>query len=110
MPHPNLASESLPEVLPLNLKSVRELEFRLRATRSELRMIASRIDEYYKPFQSRPKQRPFAKKLNTKTRRIDNPLPRLKQIQRAICSFVSSRTGLPAHIFGGVKGRGILDN
>lgn len=100
-----------PEVTPLNINSVRDLEFRLGESREDLRACARHAGALYSAFPNQPKQRPFQKKnLISKPRTIDNPIEPLKSIQRKIYKKLLRPITLPPHIFGGVQDQSALKN
>ena len=95
----------------LHLYSMGQLEVLLGAPRAEIRDIASHAGGYYKPFIKEKKPKPFQKvPVPPKRRPIDNPVGRLKAIQRRINKKILGRVVFPQHICAGVKGRNLLNN
>jgi RNA-directed DNA polymerase len=108
VPHASANNEILQ---PLNLYSLRDLEYRLSINRELLRVVASGAGRFYDPFPKERPSRPFQKKLTPlKVRSIDNPVGTLKDIQKRICRRLLDPLDFPSHICGGVKGRSVLQN
>jgi RNA-directed DNA polymerase len=99
------------EIEKLRLYSMLELERLLGAPRSEIFEVASLAGQYYRPFEQRKKPKPFQKvPISSKLRPIDNPIGKLKVLQRRINRRVLRRVVFPAYICAGVNGRNLLDN
>ena len=95
----------------LHLYSMKHLELLLGAPRAEIRDVASHAGRYYRPFNKEKKPRPFQKvPVPPKQRQIDNPVGRLKTMQRRINRRILGRVVFPEHICAGVKGRNLLNN
>jgi len=94
----------------LNLFSIAKLESILGLKRDELESLASLAGSFYDPFVKTDRKRPFQKKFKPpKERKIDNPLDRLKDVQRRIGRSLLKPLDLPFYLCGGVKGRSVLD-
>lgn len=106
------SDESCPSSLTkLNLWSVRRLERLLGFPRHYLRFLAAEAEKCYSPFRKHDRARPFPKvQKPPKSRIIDNPNDRLKDVQRRINERLLGRAGLPGYMFGGVRGKSVLDN
>ena len=90
---------------------MKHLELLLGAPRAEIRDVASHAGRYYRPFNKEKKPRPFQKvPVPPKQRQIDNPVGRLKTMQRRINRRILGRVVFPEHICAGVKGRNLLNN
>jgi RNA-directed DNA polymerase len=90
---------------------MKHLEVLLGAPRAEIRDVSNRAGDYYKPFVKEKKPRPFQKiPAPPKRRPIDNPVGRLKIMQRRINKRILGRVVFPEHICAGVKGRNLLNN
>ena len=95
----------------LDLVSLSRLESILGINRDVLRSLASRAGKLYEPFPQKKRVRPFQRQaVSLKIRKIDNPSEDLKVIQRRIYQQLLRPLDLPAHIFGGVTGKNVLDN
>lgn len=95
----------------VDLFSFRELEVCLGVTRHEIRIIASTAGKFYDPFPKKKKLRPFPRNLKVhKVRIIDNPIEPLKSLQKRINDRILRRVALPDYVYGGVKGKRVLDN
>lgn len=95
----------------LNIKTLRALGHRLGLSPELLLSSSHEAGRSYKPYTSPPKCRPFPKKPTVaKERRIDRPVGTAKDIQRRINRHLLKPLFLPPHIFGGVRGKSILDN
>lgn len=104
----NLDLSAIPK---LNLFSWRDLEHRLGYTHEYLCELAAKAGAHYDPFIKAPKQHWFQKDTpNPKKRIIDNPNPKLRNVQKRIYRRLLRNTVLPFFICGGVKGRTLLDN
>jgi RNA-directed DNA polymerase len=98
-------------VRKLNLFSWNRLEELLGTDRAHLRALANCAGRHYFPFPKAPKVRPFARVLKPpKLRIIDNPSDDLKAVQSLIAQRLLQPVKLPNHIFGGIKGKSVLDN
>lgn len=95
---------------PINLLSLRDLEFRLGENRITLRRLAANPQLYYSPFAREKKSKPFQRVISDKKRPIDNPCDELKTIQRKIASRLLGQSGSPDFLHGSVKGRTIKTN
>lgn len=89
-----------PDISPLKLYSLRNLAFQIGFNRQLLLEIAQTGGRFYRPFQKR----------GEKTRRIDNPVLILKEIQKRIQERLLSDISLPDHMHGGVTGRSPITN
>lgn len=90
---------------------MRALEALLGITRSELRAIAADVNPYYRPFSQKKKPKPFQKKpISLKVRQIDQPIGKLLDAQRVIYRKILKPIAIPYYLFGGIKGRTVLDN
>ena len=85
------------------LGSIGRLEEILEVNREELRSLAENISDFYRPFDQR-------KRNEKKWRHIDNPLPRLKLIQRRIGTRILESLPLPPSMLGGVRHKSIYDH
>jgi RNA-directed DNA polymerase len=91
--------------------SINKLEFMLRMDRDELRALAQIAGSLHRPFYTFKKPRPFQRiTLAPKPRKIDNPLDKLKAVQRRINETFLKPFAFPEYIKGGVKGRSVLSN
>lgn len=95
---------------PLNLLSLRDLEFRLGENRVTLRRLAKNPHLYYSPFTREKKVKPFQHVVSGKKRPIDNPCDELKAIQRKIVAVLLGGPNVPDFLHGSVKGRTIITN
>ncbi len=94
-----------------SLYSIKRLEVLLGMPRDEIRIVASHAGAYYRPFVPKPRLRPFQRLFKpSKTRRIDNPTGRLKEVQKRIYRGLLAPLALPSYLHGGVQGRSIMDN
>jgi len=95
----------------VDLFSFRKLEVCLGLPRNEIRSIASRAGGFYDPFPKKQKVRPFQQKFKPhKVRTIDNPIEPLKSLQKEINDRILRKVALPDYVYGGVKGKRVLDN
>jgi RNA-directed DNA polymerase len=95
-----------PLVLPLQVESLRDLEFRLGIDRKELRALAENWKDHYSPFQQEKKTRPHQRTTKAaKVRYIDNPSRELKLVQKRILVRLLHPIKLPHFIFGAVSER-----
>lgn len=95
--------DSLQKVGLYPLISVSRLSSMLEVSSDELRALAETAGEWYQPFDFRgPKTK--------KWRHIDNPLPRLKKVQKLIQRRILSHIDFPEMMFGGIGGRSARDN
>ena len=88
------------DITPLNIFSLRDLEYRIGFNRHLLQQLAKTAARHYRPF---PKKGP-------KPRMIDNPVSILKKIQKRIQERLLSDIPLPDHMHGGVIGRSPITN
>jgi hypothetical protein len=95
---------------PINVLSLKDLEFRLGESRVTLRRLARDPHLYYSPFIQEKKAKPFAHSASNKKRPIDNPCDELKAIQRKIVSSLLSGNDVPTFLHGSVKRRSIFTN
>lgn len=97
--------------LALRIKDLRALAYRLDLPENVITVESRRTGRNYSPFVSRNEPRPFAK-LPTiiKERTIDNPIDATKFIQSRIYQNLLQPLPWPEHIFGGVKGKSLLNN
>jgi Reverse transcriptase (RNA-dependent DNA polymerase) len=95
---------------PLNLLSLRDLEFRLGENRVTLRRLAKNPHLYYSPYAREKKVKPFQRVVSDKKRPIDNPCDELKGIQRKIVAALLGGPNVPDFLHGSVKGRTIITN
>jgi Reverse transcriptase (RNA-dependent DNA polymerase) len=95
---------------PINLRSLRDLEFRLGENRVTLRRLAKNPELYYSPFVREKKVKPFQRVVSDKKRPIDNPCDELKEIQRKITAKLLGGSDVPEFLHGSVKGRTIITN
>ncbi|SEC18562.1 reverse transcriptase family protein [Terriglobus roseus] len=99
--------------LPLDqlpLRSLRELEHLLGASREALLRLAE-WEANYSPFEQAKPLKPHAKKPQTKKlRKIDNPGVELKKIQRRILSRLLLPLNLPNFLFGAVPKRSVREH
>jgi len=95
---------------PINLRSLRDLEFRLGENRVTLRRLAKNPELYYSPFVREKKVKPFQRIVSDKKRPIDNPCDELKEIQRKITVKLLGGPDVPDFLHGSVKGRTIITN
>src|SRR5258708_12270766 len=94
-------------ITPL-VRSLRDLEFRLGETRGALCELVKSGAVLYHPFELPKKQHPFpgkARNLEAQTaqpkyRQIDNPVDKLKVIQKRILRRILIEVDLPAYMFG----------
>src|SRR5258708_37214627 len=101
--------QSAPE--PLNLFSLRDLEYRLGFSREFLRTIAKNSSAHYNPFDLPKEPRPFTKsKPKIKLRRIDRPTGALREVQDRIYYGLLRDLKVPSYLCGGVKGRSVMMN
>lgn len=99
------------ELRTLGLKSVKSLARILGTTEESLRDLCAHAGGYYAAFPLTTKAPPFPRKpFLPKKRPIDNPVQRLKHIQRLINERLLGQIGFPAHIFGGVKKKTVREN
>jgi hypothetical protein len=95
----------------LNLYAIKSVEGILETSEADIRAIAARPEEYYRPFLKRRKPRPFERAIPIgKIRRIDNPTGLLKSLQGRIYQRLLAPLDFPEHVFGGVRGRSAVDN
>lgn len=94
----------------LELRSLRELEYRLGEDRKRLRELVIRIPELYKPFEQSKKPKPYERAPSNKKRPIDNPQVELKLIQRKILKRLLDPIIVPDFLYGAVKGRDIVSH
>ncbi len=95
----------------LNLHLLSTLERLLGFDQNYLFALASRAGACYSPFPKGTKPRPFQKKAKPSKRRIiDNPSEELKAVQSRINDRLLKPLPFPPYMFGGVKGKSILDN
>jgi len=88
----------------IRLVSIRRLEELLGEKREDIYRIAEHAGRYYEPFDRR-------RQIGSgKWRHIDNPSPNLKRIQRKINKRILSQLEFPDTMFGGVRGRTVLQN
>lgn len=87
------------------LCSMRRLERVLKYDRVELEEIASKSGRYYRPFDSRRSE-----DSKEKWRHIDNPIGKLKVLQKRINTELLASISLPETMVGGIKGKSIIDN
>lgn len=88
------------------LKSLRDLEYRLRVDRKELRALAEYWKEHYSPFQQTKKPKPHQRITKAaKLRDIDNPGKDLKRVQKRILDTLLKPLELPHFLFGAVPDR-----
>jgi len=97
-------------IAELSILSPKVLAYKLGISAEKLADISRRADAFYRPFDAKPRQRPFAKKLTKKTRHIDRPEGELKAIQRRINQALLDPILLPSHICGAASSRSIVDN
>lgn len=95
---------------PINLLSLRDLEFRLCENRVTLRRLAKNPQLYYSPFIQEKKAKPFQRVVSDKKRPIDNPCDELKAIQRKIVATLLGGSNVPEFLHGSVRGRTIITN
>jgi hypothetical protein len=95
---------------PINLRSIRDLEFRLSENRVTLRRLAKDLHLYYSPFTREKKVKPFQRVVSDKKRPIANPCDELKGIQRKIVATLLGGQDAPDFLHGSVKGRTIKTN
>ena len=88
--------------LRLNIRSLRELEFRLGFKRDVLWRVAYRAERYYRPFPQSKKGGGY--------RVIDRPGGIILTIQKAIHVKFLRNLPYPEHMHGGIKGRSPLSN
>ena len=99
------------DIIPIGIKSVRDLAHRLGVRREILESMTKTAGAYYAPFESNNSPRPFQKKpFVKKSRDIDNPVSQLKEIQSKINVRLLRSVELPDHVFGGRKGRSVIQN
>lgn len=104
-----MASDPFPDRRPCY--SLRALEHCLDISRDELRTLAHSAGAGYIPFKQLKELKPFPKFMPfRKTRDIDNPVGRLKWIQRRIHRRILRPLLLPSYLCGGVKGKSVLDS
>ena len=104
----SLQDQEKPE--QLNICSFRELEFRLGIPREHLRLVAAHAGGYYQPFEKPTRPLPFQKYFSvSKKRKIDNPTISLKDVQKRIQRKLLKPLLFPSYLYGGVKGRTVLD-
>jgi len=89
---------------------MRQLERTLDIPREKLRDVAAHAGAYYRPFPSERKARPFQRKPVGKKRLIDNPIEPLAYVQKRINARLLRPLSIPDYLFGGVKGKTVLDN
>ena len=95
----------------LDLVSLSWLEKLLGIKRDVLRSLAARAGTLYEPFLQKKQIKPFQRQaVSLKLRKIDNPSEELKIVQRQIYHQLLRPLDLPAHVFGGVTGKNVLDN
>lgn len=97
-------------IAKLNILSPKVLAYKLGISAEKLADISRRTDAYYRPFNAKARQRPFAKKVARKTRHIDRPEGELKALQRKINQVLLKPILFPDHICGAVSSRSISDN
>jgi hypothetical protein len=102
--------EATTRFAPINVLSLRDLEFRLGENRVTLRRITKSPHLYYSPFLREKKVKPFQRVVSAKKRPIDNPCKELKAIQRKIVAALLGGTSVPEFLHGSVKGRTIVTN
>ena len=95
---------------PINLLSLRDLEFRLGEDRVTLRRLAKDPQLYYSSFAREKKSKPFQRVKSNKQRPIDDPCDELKGIQRKIVAKLLKGLNVPDFLHGSVKGRTIITN
>ena len=93
---------------PSNYYSLRQLEWTLGFKRDVLQDMARQAGKYYRPYD----EKQVKKNGKVKIRHIDNPLRKLKFIQKRILKRVLSEhmKQLPHGMVGGVPGKSIIDN
>ena len=82
-------------------RSKRKLEFLLSVPREEIEHVAKTAGQHYSPFDICSQD---------KIRHIDNPLIRIKKLQRKIKENVLSTVEFPVGMNGGLSGRSTKDN
>lgn len=104
-------SQNVTNPLRLNIASLEALSHRLGLS-PEVIVAASRsTGRDYDPFMRRSPPPPFKKDpVESKQRKIDNPILNTKEIQRRINRRLLRSLPLPNHICGGVKGKSLLHN
>lgn len=95
----------------LNLHLISTLERILGLSQDYLCSLASQAGSAYSPFEKVNRPRPFQKKIKPLKRRIiDNPSEELKAVQSRINNRLLKPLGFPPYMFGGIKGRRVVDN
>jgi RNA-directed DNA polymerase len=104
----------LPEMQnQLGIKSLKDLETRLRSDRTILRKLAREVQSHYEPFPQEKKQKPFQRPSDggsKKKRDIDNPSKELKAVQRRIHTTLLKPLLLPQYLHGAAPGKTIKTN
>lgn len=95
----------------LKIKNLRALAYRLDLPEDVIVVESRRTGGNYSPFVSRNEPPPFPKLPTVlKERTIDNPIEATKFIQSRIYQKLLQPLPWPEHIFGGIKGKSLLDN
>lgn len=89
------------EISRLNIRSIRDLAFRLGTPAETIKEIAAQAGRHY---------RPFIKRRGKKERLIDNPTGPVRALQDRIQERLLSPLNLPDYIHGGVPGRSPITN
>lgn len=94
----------------LNIYSVRRLEFLLGIRRPQLFEAAGRSGALYRPFLFTPTGPLYRATRQGKERIIERPIQPLQFIQKRIHRRLLRNLEVPGYLFGGAKGKGLLDN
>lgn len=94
----------------LRINSTRDLAARLGIRHGHLLSLTREAQSLYSPFLIPKRQRSFQREPSTALRRIDNPAPSLKFVQRRIHRRLLAVIALPASVRGGVRGSSVADN
>lgn len=89
------------EVERLNLRSLRDLAFRLGVSQKTLKTVAAHAERYY---------RPFTRRRGAKVRQFDKPIGPLRLLQDRIHERLLRPLQLPEYLHGGIPGRSAKTN
>jgi RNA-directed DNA polymerase len=94
----------------LDILSVNHLAVLLGTPVERLTEVAQFARSYHQPFELVKRQRPFQKKVTSRTRPIDNPRGELKKVQRRIHRILLRPICFPSNVVGAVPKRSVMDN
>jgi hypothetical protein len=98
------------QVEKLNIRCVNRLADILKTPPERLGELSACPSAGYHPFDHTRPPRPFQTKPRSKPRQIDNPIEDLSWAQKRINRRLLAPICFPAHIFGAIRKRSVLDN